>query len=379
MKRHPKVLARVWLSALVAGGALTAVTALPAEAAGPSAAAVPAADPARAAETPAPTLDDYYMRQANNLEDLTARVKELDAQLPKLGVKNILAQAPRKGTTADGKACNGKALDGTSTQRPDIDFSFCWDSPDSAASGNYEWTPQGVTTVADAQADKEWNGTKPFIASWYNCEHKNGAEDCTDNKKGARISFVDPNTGKYAHVLLAYPFKNDSGNATYMSLRTQQNAEGKSLHVGGMAWYGNYLYVADTGRGLRVFDMRYIFDLKSAGDKGNTTDKKQIGRQDGIFYGHGYRYVMPEVGAFTNNAPRPGTEKERCKNTGSPTTSYVSLDRSGTDHLITGEWCGGQTPPTGTPAGASPPGRWTATPASPSSTPRASRTCRGTR
>ncbi|MFC6936451.1 hypothetical protein ACFQHO_43395 [Actinomadura yumaensis] len=297
------------------------------------------------------------MRPANNEADLADRVKKLDAQLPKLGVKNILAQAPRKGSTANGKACNPKAIQDTTSTRPDIDFSFCWDKSDSAASGDYEWTPQGVTTVADAHLNKLWNGTQPFIASWYNCEHKNGAEKCTDHKKGARISFVDPNTGKYAHVLLAYPFINKSGNATYMSLRTKQTAEGKSLHVGGMAWYGNYLYVADTGRGLRVFDMRYIFDLKAAGDKGDTKSKSKIGRQDGVFYGHGYRYVMPEVGAYTNNSPRPSTEAARCKNTGSPTTSYVSLDRSGIDHLITGEYCAGRTPRPATPAAGWPRGR----------------------
>lgn len=305
------------------------------------------ADTVRADPPPTPSLDDFRMRPANNADELQERVELLDEQLPKLGVRNILAEAPRQGTTRTGGACNPNAVTGDA---PDITFSFCWDGPDSAPNGDYEWTPQGITTVADAQDDKDWNGTQPLMVSWYNCEYENGGDTCTDHRKGARVSFIDPDTGKYAHVLLAYPFINDSGNATYMSLRTQQNADGKSLHVGGMAWYGNYLYVADTARGLRVFDMRYIFDLKAAGDKGDTSDKTKIGRQDGVFYGHGYRYVMPEVAAYTNNVPRPPAD-DRCEGTGSPTTSYVSLDRSGVDHLITGDYCAGRTPPEGKTGG----------------------------
>ncbi len=101
--------------------------------------------------------------------------------------------------------------------------------------------------------------------------------------------------------------------------------------------------MADTARGLRVFDTRYIFDLKAAGDKADITKKKRIGRQNGVFYSHGYRYVMPEINALTNTVPRvpyPDPKgKFACNNDSSPNTSFVSIDRSGTDHLITGEYC----------------------------------------
>jgi hypothetical protein len=127
-----------------------------------------------------------------------------------------------------------------------------------------------------------------------------------------------------------------------MSLRTKQDASGASLHAGGIAWYGNYLYVADTRRGFRVFDMRYIFDLQAAGAKGNTTDKTKIGRQDGVFYGLGYRYVMPEVAAYTNLAGEVDDPKT-CAAHGAPHFSYVGLDRTGDDHLVTGEYCDGTT------------------------------------
>ncbi|GAB4085370.1 hypothetical protein GCM10028784_20000 [Myceligenerans cantabricum] len=344
MKQQPRSLVGGFLATLLVAAGLVVVPAIPAS----------------ADEPPVPSLEDYRMRPANNADQLQERVELLDEQLPKLGVRNILAQAPRQGTTAAGEACNDDAV---GALEPDITFSFCWDAADNAAGdGTYEWTPQGITTVADAQADKEWNGTQPLLVTWYQCHTVDGEKLCGDDDdslcdrydeecvKGVRVTFVDPDTGRYAHVLLAYPFINDSGNATYMSLRTQQTAAGESLHAGGVAWYGNYLYVADTARGVRVFDMRYIFDLEAAGEKGDTSDKHQIGRQDGVFYGHGYRYVMPEVAAYTNNVPRPPAA-ERCTNAGSPNTSFVSIDRSGIDHLITGEYCPGRTPEDGEAGG----------------------------
>ena len=45
------------------------------------------------------------------------------------------------------------------------------------------------------------------------------------------------------------------------------------IHAGGVSWYGDYLYVADTGHGMRVFDMRKILKTNTGG----TAD--QIGRQ----------------------------------------------------------------------------------------------------
>lgn len=332
MKRYIRALASAFAAVVVVGAGLTTV-----------------ATSARADDSPAPSLLNYYMRPATNQAELQDRVTKLDAQLPKLGVQNILAQAPRQGTVSNGKACNSHAID-TAKQRPDVHFSFCWDASDNAASGNYEWTPQGVTTVADAQADKYWGSVQPVVTTWYQQQHGSAVgQKCKYKKnrkwaeqtcvKGVRISIINPNTGKYAHVLLVYPTVNASGNASYMSVRTKQDSSHGSLHAGGVAWYGNYLYVADTARGLRVFDMRYIFDLKAAGDKANISDKTKIGRQEGKFYSYGYRYVMPEVAAYTNSAPRTATGKYECRNNSSPNTSFVSVDRTGTDHLVTGEYC----------------------------------------
>lgn len=296
-------------------------------------AAIPAA---RARAATAPDLADFDLRAGSLNAELQSRVADLDAQLPKLGVQNILAQASRHGTamTGQGAICNPSAVDSKEPNIPVI-YSFCWDPADAGASGgNLEWTPQGITTAADAQDDQSWGTVQPLIVTWYNND--------SESVKGVRVTFIDPFTGDYQHVLLVYPFVNASGDTSYMSVRTAQDSSGKSLHAGGVAWYGNYLYVADTARGFRVFDLRYIFDLQSAPD-GDTTDKTQIGRQNGVFYGHGYRYVMPEVAAWTSALGELPSPIPPCTASGKPHFSFVGLDRTGTDHLNTGEYCNGTT------------------------------------
>lgn len=307
--------------------------------AGPLAAlglAAMSASPARAAT--APDLADFDLRPGSLNAELQSRVADLDAQLPKLGVQNILAQASRHGTamSGNGAICNPSAVDSKEPNIPVV-YSFCWDPADAGASGgNIEWTPQGITTVTDAQDDQSWGTVQPLIVTWYNND--------SESIKGVRVTFIDPWTGNYQHVLLVYPFVNASGNTSYMSVRTVQDSTPKSssLHAGGVAWYGNYLYVADTARGFRVFDLRYIFDLQSA-PNGDTSDKTKIGRQDGIFYGHGYRYVMPEVAAWTSALGELPSPIPPCTASGKPHFSFVGLDRTGTDHLNTGEYCDGTT------------------------------------
>src|SRR5207253_644220 len=64
-----------------------------------------------------------------------------------------------------------------------------------------------------------------------------------------------------------------------------------------------------------------------------------VGRQKGVYYGFGYRYVMPQVGAWVN----AGADYHggfHCPASGPSAFSYVSLDRSTVpDRLITGSYC----------------------------------------
>ncbi|WP_189061681.1 hypothetical protein [Longimycelium tulufanense] len=281
------------------------------------------AEPAPARAAP-PNLGDFQLKPGPHAEDLPGRALRLDEQLPKLGVQNILEDANRIATeSASSDTCNH----GATNSLKHHGISYCFDDADDGWQypEKVEWYPQGVTTVADAQADQLWGSKRAILITWYNKD--------VEQVKGVRVTFLDPDSLRYRHVLLAYPFTNDSGNATYMSLRTTQTAAGTSLHAGGIAWYGRYLYVADTAKGIRVFDTRYIFDLAAA-ENGDTKDKTQIGRQQGTFYGHGYRFVMPQVYNWVNTNTR-----QKCTGEGGSSFSFVGLDRSGIDHLTTGEYC----------------------------------------
>jgi hypothetical protein len=90
---------------------------------------------------------------------------------------------------------------------------FQWDREDS---DTHDWYPQGI------------DGRDGFLlVSWYS--KRDGA---------ARLSVVDVEASRYGHVALVTP-------------------DGKPVrtHAGGLAWREDLLYVADTSRGLRLFDL----------------------------------------------------------------------------------------------------------------------------
>jgi hypothetical protein len=94
------------------------------------------------------------------------------------------------------------------------------------------------------------------------------------------------------------------------------------IHAGGIAWYKDWLYVADTSHGFRVFDMRHL--LKVATDPGN------FGCNATICRAGTYKYVLPQVGKYEVTSA--------C----SPIFSWVSLDRkSDPPALVSGEYCSG--------------------------------------
>lgn len=286
-------------------------------------------------EDPTLNLDNFELRPNSMGDELKNRVGMLDEQLPNVGVGKIIAEANRQGVVGDPYTpCNP---DAAGALLGSVYKSVCFNSGDDSTG---LWMPQGVTTVADAQDDQYWGEkNQPILVSWYDSSAKDEDEgDAEDGlEKGVRISFVDPRTGEYRHVLLVYPTINSYGNPSYMSLRYEQTSEGKSLHAGGIVWYGNFLYVADTNRGFRVFDMRHIYDLGTASN-GTTEAPEKIGRQNGTYYGHGYRYVMPQVASWTVTAEKGDSCTAGDK---ALSFSYAGLDRSGLDHMLAGEYCNG--------------------------------------
>ncbi|MFE6711981.1 hypothetical protein [Streptomyces sp. NPDC057695] len=314
---------------------------------------------------------DFTMAPGALNAETTARVARLDSVLPKSGVQNLLTAANRTVQPWCSRDPFGTA--------PDPDIKYCLQSDDSVSQ---EWIPQGMTGVSDAKINELWGeaGNIQLFASYdgWDPGRENDplptAGDCTTaeleandacNQKGVRITFVqsrtNPATGtpevKYRHVLLGWTYVNSADHVSFDGLHAAEYPIQKGVHAGGIVWYGNYLYVADTRNGLRVFDMRTIMDLDPDGDPkthdamgadsdgvkttANVEDKTKVGRHNNVWYSFGYRYVMPQVAAWKFKASQTNPKGSyACVSTGAPKASYISLDRStAPDRLIMGEYC----------------------------------------
>ncbi|MEW2352570.1 hypothetical protein [Spirillospora sp. NPDC029432] len=198
---------------------------------------------------------------------------------------------------------------------------FCFGGADGAASG---WRPQGVTGVSDARADERWGAYRPLLVGW--------ADDGKSPRRSVRVTFVNTRNGAYHHALLVWPYRDSRGRPTYEPIG--KAGTGTGARAGGIAWYGNRLYLADAAAGIRVFDMRRIFDLgKSPG--GATANPGLVGLNGRKYYGYGHRYVMPQVYSYVP-AKKAGAS---CTGDGTPNHSWLAVDRTGGDRLVTGERC----------------------------------------
>ncbi|GII88009.1 hypothetical protein Ssi03_59990 [Sphaerisporangium siamense] len=228
--------------------------------------------------------DPAPFRLRRNTRDLPKAVETLAKALPARDLKTVLADANRtavrKGSTSAFGSMSPKPADW-----------YCFEEGDDQTT---DWYPQGVAASAEAGRPD----LRTFVVSWYWRPEGKATE------RGVRLSFLSAETRRYRHVLLVEP-KVDGSYAAV------------NIHAGGVAWYGDLLYVADTSRGFRVFDLRRIFEVKGDDDK--------IGKQGGRYHAFGYRYVMPQVDAWAG--------------TGSARFSFAAVDRSTTPHsLISGEY-----------------------------------------
>lgn len=188
---------------------------------------------------------------------------------------------------------------------------FTFDRDDIDDCANY---PQGITTSRDAvgtAAGGRYDGHQLVLVSWYT---KDG---CDGGHSRSRITLVEwdatsPDT--YRKILLVEP----TGAAA------EPGFTDIPIHAGGITWYGDYLYVAETGKGMRVFDLRKIIPTDTGGAAG------QIGRQpDGTYRAHNYAYVLPQIGTVT-----AGTTA------GTPLVwSTISLDRASHSIVMTEYTC----------------------------------------
>ena len=184
------------------------------------------------------------------------------------------------------------------------------------------WYPQGISGTWDATMDRRvgCNGMtrEAMLVSWY---HKTSGRPT----KGARVSLMDttyPESVRYRHMLLVEPYNDTETGPNYRPVWSEKdNDEDNALHAGGIVWWGDLLYVADTYGGLRVFDLASIMRI-------HDSDKSEIGVSGKGFSAHGYKFIVPEIARYK-------LDEASCP----VRFSFVSLDRSSDPPaLVTGEY-----------------------------------------
>jgi hypothetical protein len=200
---------------------------------------------------------------------------------------------------------------------------WCWDSADDTSDSYTStggWTPQGITGSYDAQPGGLWDNHKAFLASWH-WDVNMGTSSAQANVY-ARVTLVnaDNNAIHYNHLLLVQPEKNADGSGTF--------TQTPGTHADGVVWYGNKVFVAN-GRQLQVYDLRHIWKVNS--------QTSSVGVSGGTSSAHYSNYALPMIGEYYT------TDGGACQVvTGTtPCLNSLSLDRSGTDALVSAEYYNG--------------------------------------
>ncbi|MFJ8357988.1 hypothetical protein [Streptomyces sp. NPDC093984] len=228
------------------------------------------------------------------------------------------------------RTCSGnetKALPPVTTK-----VAWCWSSAHGDDTTQH-WYPQGLSTTGTADgSDGAIQGDHVAAVSWHyetlSGETSSGCK--TDNL--LKLTFIDRDTGKYRHVLLAEPTSTSSSASNFKFV---------TGHGGGIVWYANYIYVTDTAHGIRVFDINKLAKVDDYGSGVST-----YGISGGRSSACGYPYVLPEVHYYQQSGTPTSCDSDANAGTLDPDHlcySWLSLDKTGGSpyKLVTGEWYGG--------------------------------------
>ncbi len=228
----------------------------------------------------------FTLRRATGT--LAEGAAKLAGEVEAATVKTVLADANRTAVRKGAIASFG------AMRPPSTWYAFDRGDQDTA-----DWYPQGLTCGEDSGSID----VSVFLVTWYFRP--------TAGERGIRVSFLSPQTLKYRHALL-------------VEARPDGSYRPINIHAGGVACYGDQLYVADTVKGLRIFDLTKVLDLRSV--QSDLGDPERIGRHQGKLHAFGYRYVLPQTDSWQLV-------------TSGARFSFVGLDRTTTPHtLISGEY-----------------------------------------
>ncbi len=242
----------------------------------------------------------FPMTDRATWDDRGALIDALPASLLRVSLEDITTDLNRVAVPQTAAQVPGNP--------PGITRAFAWQSGDESVT---YWIPQGITGSFAGHGDGLVAGKKLVLVSWY-YQQDNDPGSTAD--KGVRIAIVDvtnPSAVAYRFALLVEPVAS-GGRTDFAPVK---------VHAGGLAWFGDLLYVPVTGSGFRVFDLSRILRVDG------TADRLGYDAATGAYDAHGYRYVIPQIGEYVD----AGACEMRF--------SYVSLDRtSSPPSLVSGEY-----------------------------------------
>jgi hypothetical protein len=173
---------------------------------------------------------------------------------------------------------------------------FKWDTEDEQTE---EWRPQGITGFT-------WAGKTYLAITWYAISTDEIA-GIRNEHKGVRLALVDitdMNNISYNYILLVQSVSNSNTSLLYDKPKNAFTQKGiyipVTMHAGGLTYFNQKLYIADTSLGLRVFDLNQI--IAATPD----ATKNTVGREDnGDLKAFNYDYILPQSGYYkiTDGSP----------------------------------------------------------------------------
>lgn len=242
----------------------------------------------------------FPMKDRATWNDRSALIDALPPTLARVSLADVAGDLNRLAVTTAAADVPGNP--------PGVTRAFAWQSGDESVT---YWIPQGITGSFDGRDAGLVAGRKLVLVSWY-YEQANDPGSTVD--KGVRIAVADvtnPGAVTYRFALLVEPIAS-GGRTDFAPVK---------IHAGGLAWFGDLLYVPVTGSGFRVFDLSRILRIDG------TADRLGYDAATGAYDAHGYRYVIPQIGEYVDAGA--------CN----MVFSYVAVDRtSSPPSLISGEY-----------------------------------------